>query len=706
LLTALVFSFAVSAADASRAAFATDAAQFEAEGMSLTAYEGGRLQVADNANASGGKEVIFSDNGSATKSFDGQPTHVLVRAKGQSCDGAPMMVVSVDGSRVGETPIHRKRYADYDYEVSSLTAQVHTLKVEFTNDYSSAKCDRNLTVDYATVTFPDISPPPTTECPVGQFSAEYRNEVQGFTSSPVLTSCVSAPLDYDWSTGSPGTDVNSDNFTSLFEGTFQFESGDYEFDVETNDGIRVYVDDQRIIDEWYDHSGSHTATITMRAGEHTVRVEHYEGATDAKVAVSWAKQTPELPSGAVMKADEFVSSVGVNTHMTFTWMDAYKDYAAVTDLLTGANIRWIREHVYYEPGHPNDVERYRKLRYIAQNGIKVSCISDQRFAGMNPITTEKINYIHTQSGGACGAYEGVNEYDISSAWSANPQDAANSLVGYTASLSTAVKTNPSTAYVPVVGPSLVKKESKDLLGSRLDAFVDYGNMHPYHQDFHPSSDGAPDMSDRLVAARALTSSHAMWSTEDGWDTSPDAADKSVSENVQSKYTLRQMFWALFDAKFDKTIIYSLLDEYEDLSGGDNEAHYGIVRRDMTPKPAYYSVQRLLGLLAEPNAPAFEPQPLGYSLSGSTQDVKAYVLQKSTGTHYVVLYQDVPSWNPYTNSEISNPPVSVRLDLANPASRLVVHSPQRGVTPESDTSGPVSGVSLNVPDHPIVVEVFH
>jgi hypothetical protein len=133
----------------------------------------------------------------------------------------------------------------------------------------------------------------------------------------------------------------------------------------------------------------------------------------------------------------------------------------------------------------------------------------------------------------------------------------------------------------------------------------------------------------------------MWSTEDGWDTTPDAADKSVSENVQSKYTLRQMFWALFDAEFDMTIIYSLLDDYDDSSGGDSEAHYGIVRKNMTPKPAYYTVKRLLGLLAEPNALTFEPQPLDYSLSGSIQDVKAYVLQKSTGTHYVVLYHDVP-----------------------------------------------------------------
>ena len=98
LLAALVFSLAVSAAGASRAAFATNEAKFEAESMTLTGYAGGSLQATDNADASGGKEVIFFNNGSATKSFDGQPTHVLVRAKGQSCDGAaPTMIISVDG---------------------------------------------------------------------------------------------------------------------------------------------------------------------------------------------------------------------------------------------------------------------------------------------------------------------------------------------------------------------------------------------------------------------------------------------------------------------------------------------------------------------------------------------------------------------------------------------------------------------------------
>jgi Ca-dependent carbohydrate-binding module xylan-binding/PA14 domain len=695
LLAALVFTFAISAVDASRAAFATDAAKFEAESMALTGYEGGRLQVADNADASGGKEVIFFANGSATKSFDGQPTHVLVRAKGQSCNGAPTMIVSVDGSRVGETPIRKKQYDDYDYGVSGLTAEGHTLKVEFTNDYNNAKCDRNLIVDYATVTFPDTSPP-STECPVGQFNAEYRNEVKGFTSSPVLTSCVSAPLDYDWSTSSPGADVNSDNFTSLFEGTFQFESGDYEFDVTTNDGMRVYVDDQLIIDEWYDHLGSHTATTTMSPGEHTVRVEHYEGADDAKVAVSWARQVPGLSSGAVMKADEFVSSIGVNTHFAFTWEPAYQNEEAIIPLIRDANVRLVREHVYYEPGHPNDAERLGVFRKLAANGFGISCIVDNRTVGMNPPTAWKIDYVNQNSGGACSYFEGSNEPDLGG------QSVAE-ITSHQQALYNAVN-GSSRPDVPVVGPSIVQKSFAQMAGTSWNTYTDKGNMHPYHGDFNPSFT-TNDMQARLDAHRAMTPGKPIVSTEDGWDTAPDAQDRSVSESVQSKYSLRDLFWSVFDADFERVILYEMVDESQS-KGFDNEGTYGLLRSDLSPKPSYTSLKRLLGLLAEPNAPAFTPAPLDYSLSGDVANVKSYQLQKSNGTHYVVLYQDVPSWNPNTNSEISNPPVSVRLDLANPASRLLVHSPQQGVIPVSDTSGPVSGVSLNVPDYPIVVEVFH
>jgi hypothetical protein len=397
-----------------------------------------------------------------------------------------------------------------------------------------------------------------------------------------------------------------------------------------------------------------------------------------------------------MKADEFVSSIGVNTHFAFTWEPAYQNETAIIPLIRDANVRLVREHVYYEPNHPNDTDRLGIFRQLVANGIGISCIVDDRMAGMNPPTAAKIDYVNQKSNNACLYYEGPNEPDLRGV-------STSTLASYQQQLFNAVN-GSQRPDVPVLMPSTVQKSYDLSLGTSLDPYADKGNMHPYHQDFKPDMDNN-DMLSRIKTKRSMTPGKPVVSTEDGWDTAPDGMDRSVNESVQSKYSLRDLFWSLFDADFERVILYELVDESQS-KGFDNEGTYGLLRPNLSPKPSYTSLKRLTTLLAEPNAPAFTPAPLDYSLSGDVANVKSYQLQKSNGTHYVVLYQDVPSWNPYTNSEILNSPVSVRLDLANPASRLLVHSPQQGVTPVSDTSGPVSGVSLNVPDHPIVVEVFH
>jgi hypothetical protein len=96
----------------------------------------------------------------------------------------------------------------------------------------------------------------------------------------------------------------------------------------------------------------------------------------------------------------------------------------------------------------------------------------------------------------------------------------------------------------------------------------------------------------------------------------------------------------------------------------------------------------------------------YSLSGSTADVKPYVLQKSTGTHYLVLRRNIETWNSTTNTEVSNPEVSVTVNLASPARRVLVYKPHSSAMPVADHAGPTSSVNVSVPDHPVVLEIEH
>ena len=134
-----------------------------------------------------------------------------------------------------------------------------------------------------------------TACNKGEFLAEYRNELMTFNTQPVLTRCE-ITINNDWGSGSPGLGVNTDSFTARWVGTFDFEASDYEFTVTSDDGIRLWVDGQLLIDQWKDQSPTtYMATKTMTAGAHQVKVEYYENGITAVAKASWAKAAATPP---------------------------------------------------------------------------------------------------------------------------------------------------------------------------------------------------------------------------------------------------------------------------------------------------------------------------------------------------------------------------------------------------------------------------
>ncbi len=131
-------------------------------------------------------------------------------------------------------------------------------------------------------------------CASGSFLASYFNN-PALSGSPVAVQCESA-IDYRWGDGSPLPDVNPDNFSVRWSGTFTFAAGVYTFDATVSDGVRIWLDDTLILDEWRDQDETQfQTTVTVAAGEHEVRVEYYEGVGRAIAQLSW--QGSECPMG-------------------------------------------------------------------------------------------------------------------------------------------------------------------------------------------------------------------------------------------------------------------------------------------------------------------------------------------------------------------------------------------------------------------------
>jgi hypothetical protein len=128
---------------------------------------------------------------------------------------------------------------------------------------------------------------PTSSCPIGQYLAEYYNNI-GLSASPTFTACEPS-INYTWGLGGPDNGVGTDNFSVRWTGRFNFNAATYTFTATADDGIRVWVDGSLIINAWVDQPATtYQAPLTLTAGEHEVKVEYYERGYDAVAQVSWA----------------------------------------------------------------------------------------------------------------------------------------------------------------------------------------------------------------------------------------------------------------------------------------------------------------------------------------------------------------------------------------------------------------------------------
>ena len=138
------------------------------------------------------------------------------------------------------------------------------------------------------------------------WTGKYYNN-QALSGDPVLTRQDSA-IDFDWDSGSPDASVTNDSFSVTWTASVVFETGTYRFTAVADDGVRVYVDETLVLEDWNVHPATTTVQDTeLTAGSHTVKVEYFEASGEASISVSWEKQVAETPSCDVRPHDSLSS---------------------------------------------------------------------------------------------------------------------------------------------------------------------------------------------------------------------------------------------------------------------------------------------------------------------------------------------------------------------------------------------------------------
>jgi len=105
---------------------------------------------------------------------------------------------------------------------------------------------------------------------------------RSFAGKPDLAR-VDPSIGFDW--GPVG-----ELFSIRWRRSVQFESGDYRFCAMADDGVRIWVDDALVLDEWHDNNGDFRCSAhQVSEGVHRVHVEYYENRGNALIYVWWER---------------------------------------------------------------------------------------------------------------------------------------------------------------------------------------------------------------------------------------------------------------------------------------------------------------------------------------------------------------------------------------------------------------------------------
>lgn len=419
-----------------------------------------------------------------------------------------------------------------------------------------------------------------------------------------------------------------------------------------------------------------------------------------------------------LPARAFTESVCVATHWNY-YDTPYGSFDEASRLLVDSGIRHIRD------GAKDEGSR-SALRSLGERGVRTTFIMnpdggvypDGSYWNRDGASGARIDLLLQDVGlKAIDAVEIGNEWDLSyrgtrrftdgPTLSGAPVDNGNGYREYATQLArdtrTALDINPATRDVPLVAPSYTNTRDYHDQGS-LEPFVRIGNGHPYQAGRHPETTGWGDNGYgsrdwQRDNVRAQTPNGPIVATEGGYSTATGAGGDKLPEDVHAVY-LPRLFMHYFNGGWNRFCSYEFIDEFHDPGKSNPEANYGIVRHDLSPKPAYYAVQNMLRVLNDPSGSA-QGGPLRYAVSDPT--VEQMLVHKGDGSFVLALWLGEGSWHT-DGFRIDVPDRQVTVQL--PDSGAVTTHRLDAAGSMSSAPAPLSGgrTTLSIGDEVTFVEI--
>ena len=121
-------------------------------------------------------------------------------------------------------------------------------------------------------------------------TGDYYN---GMDFNTYYTTRIDPVIHFDWGFGSPMQGIGVDHFSIRWQGKIQPRAdGNYTFFVNSDNGRRLWINDQLIIDKWIDdYDIEYSGNISLRANQlYNIKLEYFENIGGAYCHLEWINQ--------------------------------------------------------------------------------------------------------------------------------------------------------------------------------------------------------------------------------------------------------------------------------------------------------------------------------------------------------------------------------------------------------------------------------
>ncbi|QNI32243.1 hypothetical protein H7849_25200 [Alloacidobacterium dinghuense] len=388
----------------------------------------------------------------------------------------------------------------------------------------------------------------------------------------------------------------------------------------------------------------------------------------------------------------FVDSIGVNTHINY-FDRLYGNFDLLKQRLEESGIRHVRDGAVLQNDAYNRLV-YGRWKTLASFGVKFDMCFDPRGSIKQP-SPEQISKLLDLAGGSVESIEGPNELDISKkpAWI----DVAHN---YQQALFTAAKQVPAATELNFVGPSMAFVKNAQRVGD-ISEFVTRGNLHTY------AAGGMPDSlyAKQAQQATAMYGQKPLIVTETGYHNAMNnhGSQPPISEAAGAKYIPR-LYFQSFNAGIEKTYLYEFFDEGNDPAQTNQEFHFGLVRYDGTPKPAFVAMRNLISILRDNSGGPASAGMLSYQISDESPNLAHTLLRKRNGAYYLAIWQEVPSYDTKTQTDLVVQAVHESISFPKAFRHINLYNPMESASPIQQWSK-AAKVDVNIPDHVLVLEML-